>query len=80
MVLLQSSDRETIEIIGGGFIETWQRNIQRLREGLEQGDVAHSFKGSLASFAAEPAIQVVGDLERRALVPHLKIVVFSVSG
>jgi len=66
---LQSSDRETVEIIAGVFIETWQRDIQRLREGLEQGDAAliertaHSFKGSLASFAAEPPVRVAADLE-----------------
>jgi len=69
---LQSSDRETVEIIAGVFIETWQRDIQRLRQGLEQGDIplieriAHGFKGSLASFAAEPAVRVAADLEVRA--------------
>lgn len=69
---LQTSDRETVEIIAGVFLDTWQRDIERLREGVEQGDAAliertaHSFKGSLASFSAEPAIRVAADLETRA--------------
>lgn len=69
---LHGSDRETVEIIAGVFIETWQRDIQDLREGVEQGDVAliertaHTFKGSLACFAAEPAVRVAADLEVRA--------------
>lgn len=69
---LHCSDRETVEIIAGVFIETWQRDIQRMREGVEQEDIAliertaHSFKGSLASFTAEPAVRVAADLEMRA--------------
>ena len=71
-VALQTSDRETVEIIAGVFLDTWQRDIQRLREGAEQGDAAltertaHSFKGALASFAAEPAVRVAADIEVRA--------------
>lgn len=69
---LQGSDRETVEIIAGIFLETWQRDIDRLRAGVEQNDAAltertaHSFKGSLATFSAEPAIRVAADLEMRA--------------
>ncbi|MDP3439116.1 MAG: Hpt domain-containing protein, partial [Azonexus sp.] len=58
--------------IAGVFLETWQRDIERLREGVAQGDAgltertAHSFRGSLSSFLAEPAIRVAADLETRA--------------
>lgn len=69
---LFGSDQETVEIIAGVFLETWQRDIERLREGVAQGDAgltertAHSFRGSLSSFLAEPAIRVAADLETRA--------------
>ena len=69
---LQTVDRETVEIIAGIFLETWERDIQRLREGVADGDAplaertAHSFKGSLACFAAEPAIQLSATLETLA--------------
>ncbi|WP_306605199.1 response regulator [Azonexus sp.] len=66
---LRSADRETVEIIAGVFLATWERDLIRMREGLAQGDLAlvertaHSFRGSLAAFAAEPASQLSGDIE-----------------
>jgi hypothetical protein len=69
---LLTVDRETVEIIAGIFLDTWERDIQRLREGVAHGDApqaertAHSFKGSLACFAAEPAIQLSASLESMA--------------
>ena len=69
---LKTADRETVEIIAGVFLDTWERDLERLRTGLASGDAAliertaHSFKGSLACFAAEPAIRVAADLENRA--------------
>jgi len=69
---LITADRETVEIIAGVFLDTWQRDIERLRDGVSQKDAgltertAHGFKGSLASFAAEPAVRVAADLESRA--------------
>lgn len=75
---LQIADRETVEIIAGIFLNTWQRDIQRLRDGVSQKDAgltertAHSFKGSLSSFAAEPAVRVAADLESRARQQRLE--------
>ncbi|MDP3538266.1 MAG: response regulator [Azonexus sp.] len=69
---LLTADRETVEIIAEVFLDTWERDIRRLREGVAAGDsalverTAHSFRGTLASFAADPAIRVAGDLEIRA--------------
>ncbi len=69
---LRSADQETVEIIAGVFLETWARDIERMREGVTADDAAviertaHSFRGSLACFAAEPAVRVAGDLEARA--------------
>ena len=69
---LATADRETVEIIAGIFLDTWQRDIQRLRDAAGSGDApmtersAHSFKGALASFAAEPAIRIAADLEVKA--------------
>ena len=69
---LQLADRETVEIIAGIFLETWPRDIENMRSGLANDDIkviertAHSFKGSLGSFRAEPAIRVAADIETRA--------------
>ena len=75
---LRTADREVVEIIAQIFLDTWQRDIARLREAISSHDAAlaertaHSFKGSLASFCAEPAIRVAGDLESRARSQHLE--------
>ena len=69
---LQMADREVVEIIAEIFLETWPRDIQRIREALRTGDVptverlAHSLKGNLGTFAAEPAVRVADAIESAA--------------
>ena len=69
---LQMADREVVEIIAEIFLETWPRDIQRIREALRTGDVptverlAHSLKGNLGTFAAEPAVRVADAIETAA--------------
>jgi CheY-like chemotaxis protein len=69
---LLTADRETVDIITEVFLDTWERDIQRLREAVTRDDaalvecIAHSFKAALANFGAEPAVRVAGDLETRA--------------
>ena len=69
---LLHADRETVEIIAGVFLNTWSRDIERMRDAVPSHDAttiertAHSFRGTLASFAAEPAVRVAANLEIRA--------------
>ncbi len=75
---LASADRETVEIIAGVFLDTWQRDLERLRNSREDSDAAqvertaHSFKGTLASFHAEPAIRLAKEIESQARQGNLE--------
>jgi two-component system sensor histidine kinase/response regulator len=66
---LESMDPEIIEIITPAFLEHYPSDIEKLRLAIEQADVelmtrlAHSFKGTLASFGAEPATRRANALE-----------------
>ncbi|MDD2884007.1 MAG: response regulator [Dechloromonas sp.] len=69
---LQGADQETVEIIAGIFLATWEQDIAQLQRSLLEQDAAlcertaHSLRGTLASFEAEPAIRVAADIELRA--------------
>ena len=69
---LRQADQETVEIIAEIFLDTWARDIDTLRKAVDDQDAqtaertAHSFKGTLATFCADPAMRVAADLEVRA--------------
>ncbi len=69
---LRRADRETVEIIAGIFLSTWMRDISVLRACLQREDAAgcergaHSMRSTLATFAAEPAVRIAADIEKRA--------------
>jgi hypothetical protein len=69
---LQRADQETVAIVAGVFLDTWERDIERLRTAVAVGDpplaerTAHSFRGSLACFAADPAVALAISLEKQA--------------
>ncbi|MCK6412176.1 MAG: response regulator [Azonexus sp.] len=69
---LGGADREIVEIIAGIFLATWENDLSSLRSGLAANDLssvartAHSLKGTLASFAADPAARVAAEIEVRA--------------
>jgi len=75
---LASADRETVESIASVFLDTWQRDLERLRKSRDEGDAAqvertaHSFKGTLASFHAEPAIRLAKEIESQARQGNLE--------
>lgn len=75
---LRQADLETVEIIANIFLETWERDIQLLRHAVTNQEaacaerVAHSLKGTLATFCADPAMRVAGDLETRARNQNLE--------
>ncbi len=70
---LDKADREMVEIIAKIFLETWPKDIQRLRDSIAKDDAtsfertAHSLKGTLGIFLADPAIRVASDLESMAI-------------
>jgi len=69
---LRLADRETVDIIADIFLDTWERNIERLRDGLAKDDppllerTAHSLRGVLATFNAGPAARLAGEIEQCA--------------
>ena len=75
---IAAADRETVEIISGVFLSTWGRDIERLRAAAAERDaevlerVAHSLKGALGCFCAEPAVRVAADLESRGRAKRLE--------
>jgi CheY-like chemotaxis protein len=75
---LLQADLETVEIIADIFLETWGREIELLRTGVNNQDAptvertTHSLKGTLATFCAEPAKRVAADLEIRARNKNLE--------
>ena len=74
---LAGADRETVEIIAEIFLETWPRDLGKIKEALAGDDpvtverVAHSLKGSLGTFAANPAIRVAAAIESAARQKNL---------
>lgn len=69
---LRQADQETIEIIAEVFLHTWKRDFNILHSAFTRLDAgaaeraAHSLRGTLATFCAEPACRVVGNLEIKA--------------
>ena len=69
---LRLADQETIDIITDIFLATWERDLDNLRRAMreEQRDaserIAHSLRGTLATFNAEPAADLAGDIEKRS--------------
>ncbi|PWB48232.1 MAG: histidine kinase [Nitrosomonadales bacterium] len=66
---LDSADRDVIEIIGQLFLDSCADYLAGLKTAIDEGQAeqlglaAHTFKGLLGSFAAEPAIQQAARLE-----------------
>lgn len=66
---MKQADAEIIEIIAQVFLDTAPRDLQRLRDALNTGQIdealrmAHTLKGSLASFNANPAVQLATEIE-----------------
>ncbi len=69
---LAQADHEIVASIAGIFLATWQNNIERLRQAQDTADpaalerTAHSLRGILACFHADPAAQLAGELESAA--------------
>ena len=69
---LRGADRESIEIIAGAFLKYSPEDLGKLRAGHASGDlksvlfIAHSLRGTLALFRAQPAMQLAQHLERQA--------------
>lgn len=69
---LACADQELVEIVAAMFIDTYPHDIAELQRSLVANDApafartAHSLKGTLLLFAAEPAARLAESLERRA--------------
>ncbi len=74
---LAMADPEMVDIIADIFLQTWPRDIESLRLAVSRNDsltaerIAHTLKSTLATFCAEPAARLAGDLENRARAGHL---------
>jgi PAS domain S-box-containing protein len=69
---LKQADAQTVEIIALPFLDEWPREVDAMRRAVETCDVkslarhAHSMKGLLLAFAAEPAASHAVRLQRIA--------------
>ncbi|MFH1494687.1 MAG: ATP-binding protein [Pseudomonadota bacterium] len=69
---LDSADRDVVEIIGQLFVESCGDYLGQLKTAIAEaqvdqlGLVAHTLKGLLGNFAAEPAVQQAASLEAMA--------------
>jgi PAS domain S-box-containing protein len=69
---LQAADPELLDIIGALFIDTWPNEIADIRSAIEEDNrkslslKAHSLKGNLAMFNADPAKDLAAALENMA--------------
>jgi HPt (histidine-containing phosphotransfer) domain-containing protein len=65
-------DRELLVELAEIFLDSLPEQLRKLRDGLDNADAekvgmaAHSLKGSVGSFAAEPARQAALELEKLA--------------
>ena len=66
---LRAMDVEIVEIITPAFLEHYSGDVEKMRKALADDDIesvtrlAHSFKGTLGSFGADPATRRAGALE-----------------
>jgi two-component system sensor histidine kinase/response regulator len=69
---LRSSDRELVDIIAGMFMEQYPKDLQQMREALAEQNakavmlVAHSMRGAVALFNADPVQDLAQKIERDA--------------
>ncbi|MEY2633019.1 MAG: hypothetical protein RIR00_1673, partial [Pseudomonadota bacterium] len=69
---LAAADREILDILSGLFLDSFTSELEKLRRAIEQKDVAqihrlaHTLKGSLAAFGAEPARRAAVEIEAAA--------------
>lgn len=69
---LATVDQEVIQIVSAPFFKQWPKELARLREALDQGDlstvlhISHALKGTLAMFGAQPARELAQQIERCA--------------
>ncbi|MBS1161775.1 MAG: response regulator [Proteobacteria bacterium] len=74
---LRLADREMVDMIAGVFLDTWEHNIQRLRDGLANNDsrpiarTAQCLHRLLITFKAEPAARLAGEIEGQARLGQL---------
>jgi hypothetical protein len=63
-------DRDLLRIVAGTFLETTPSLLSDMREAIAAGDagsvsrIAHRFRGSLANFGADEAVEAAFQLER----------------
>jgi PAS domain S-box-containing protein len=69
---VRAADQEIVEIIAGIFLQHYQRDLEKIRSGVATNDlpavlfVAHSLRGTLAMFGAQPAAQLAQRIEQQA--------------
>jgi signal transduction histidine kinase/CheY-like chemotaxis protein/HPt (histidine-containing phosphotransfer) domain-containing protein len=75
---VQAMDSDIVEVIAPAFLEHFPKDCTRLRAGLAAADaeivkqVAHSMRGSLSAFGAEPAARRATELEALARTGDLR--------
>ena len=71
---LQSSQRETVEIIAEAFLEAMPGDFESMKKAAEAGDwkslgiLAHAAKGLFMTFGAEPLSDAMSALEKMSIL------------
>jgi two-component system sensor histidine kinase/response regulator len=69
---LATVDQEVIQIVSVPFSMQWPKELARLRDALDRGElstvlhISHALKGTLAMFGAQPARELAQQIERCA--------------
>ena len=69
---LAGADRELVDIIAGMFLEQYPKDLAELRSALDEGNakavhlIAHSMRGAVVLFNAEPVLDTAHEIERAA--------------
>ena len=69
---LERADRDVVDIIGQVFLEQSVADMALMQSALAASDwptlarTAHSLKGSIANFCADPVVALAAELEQRA--------------
>ena len=66
---LATVDQEVIQIVAAPFVAQWPKELGRMRDALERGDldtvlhISHALKGTLGLFGAQPARELAQQIE-----------------
>jgi CheY-like chemotaxis protein len=77
VVAMGSADQEIVDIIADVFVEQWPIDVQKMTQAVNSSDypslamLAHTLKGTLSMFGAQPAVKLAAEIEQVASDPDV---------